>query len=290
MKTVILAGGFGTRLAEHTDELPKPMVDIGGGRPILWHILKIYSQFGFNDFIIAAGYRSEVIKRFFMEYRLQMSDLVFDFTSGKVQPINTHVEPWRVAVIDTGEQTATGGRLRRLREQLVPPLPSGKGPGVRAGASGEGSNSRSHPSPFPKGEGVSTFMMTYGDGVADIDLHALLRFHKSHGKLATFTAVQRPSQYGVPTLEGDRATSFAEKPSTIGEWISAGFFVLESAVLDAIVGDTDSFELHTLPKLAREGQLMAYRHTGFWHPMDTLRDVRKLNTLWAGNEAPWKLW
>ena len=258
MTTVILAGGFGTRLAERTDELPKPMVEIGP-QPILWHILKIYSAFGFNDFIIAGGYRSEVIKRYFLDYRLRMSDIVFDFADadGQAQHINTRVEPWRIAVIDTGEQTMTGGRLRRLRSMI---------------------------------DNQTTFMMTYGDGVADVDLHGLVKFHKAHGKLATFTGVMRPEQWGVPTLEGDRVTSFAEKPARQGEWISAGFFVLEEAVLDRITGDDDSFELATLPQLARDGQLMVYRHTGFWHAMDTLRDVRKLNALWADDKAPWKVW
>lgn len=255
-KVVILAGGLGTRLAERTDELPKPMVEIGGGRPILWHILKIYSRFGFNDFVIAAGYRSDVIKRFFFEYRRQTSDLVFDFTSGAVDYINTRVEPWRVSVIETGENTMTGGRLRRLREII----------------------------------GRQTFLMTYGDGVADVDVNALLRFHRGHGRLATFTAVQRPTQYGVPKLEGDRAVTFAEKPQTEGEWINGGFFALESAVLDRINDDETSFELNTLPQLARDGELMAYRHHGFWQPMDTLRDVRRLNALWAEGRAQWKVW
>ncbi len=263
-KVVILAGGLGTRLAERTDELPKPMVEIGT-RPILWHILKGYSHYGFNDFVIAAGYRSDVIKRFFFEYRRQTSDLVFDFTSGAVDYINTRVEPWRIAVIETGESTMTGGRLRRLRDVLFPPLPKEEG-------------------------AASTFLMTYGDGLADVDVNALLRFHRAHGKLATFTAVQKPTQYGVPKLEGDRAVTFAEKPQTDGEWINAGFFALETRVLDRISGDQDSFELCTLPQLARDGELMAYRHCGFWHAMDTLRDVRNLNTLWAEGNAQWKIW
>jgi glucose-1-phosphate cytidylyltransferase len=254
-KTVILAGGFGTRLAERTDDLPKPMVEIGP-QPILWHILKIYSRFGFNDFLIAAGHRSDVIKRFFFEYRLQTSDLVFDFTTGEVNHIRSRIEPWRVAVIDTGDNSMTGGRLRRLRDLV----------------------------------GGATFMMTYGDGVADIDLAALLRFHQAHGKAATFTAVQRPTQFGVPRLEGDRAVAFSEKPASEGDWINAGFFVLDPRALDRIAGDDDSFELHTLPQLAAAGELMAYRHRDFWHPMDTLRDVRLLNALWTSGAAPWKVW
>lgn len=255
MKVVILAGGFGTRLAEHTDEIPKPMVEVGG-RPILWHILKIYSQFGFNDFLIAGGYKSEVIKRFFLEYREQMSDLLFDFTEGTVERINTHIEPWRVGVIDTGPESMTGGRILRLRDHI----------------------------------GNSSFMMTYGDGVADVNLDALLAFHRRHGKLATFTAVQRPSQFGVPAIEGDRVVRFAEKPTNETEWISGGFFVLEPAVMDYIRDDSTNFELESLKRLAEEGQLMAYRHSGFWQPMDTLRDVRKLNALWSEGKATWKVW
>ncbi len=255
LKVVILAGGFGTRLAEHTDEIPKPMVEIGG-RPILWHILKIYSQHGFHDFLIAGGYRSEVIKRFFLEYREQMSDLLFDFTRGTVDRLNTHIEPWRVGVIDTGPDSMTGGRIRRLAPHI----------------------------------GERTFMMTYGDGVADVDIPALLRFHRSHGRLATFTAVQRPSQFGVPTIEGDRATRFAEKPAGESDWISGGFFVLEPGVFRYIEGDGTNFELESLNRLAADGELMAYRHRGFWQPMDTLRDVRKLNALWSEGKAAWKTW
>jgi glucose-1-phosphate cytidylyltransferase len=255
MKVVILAGGFGTRLAEHTDEIPKPMVEVGG-RPILWHILKIYSRFGLNDFLIAAGYKSEVIKRFFLEYRDQMSDLFFDFTSGAVERTDTRIEPWRVGIVDTGPDSMTGGRIKRLTPHL----------------------------------GGRTFMMTYGDGVADVDLHALLAFHRKHGKLATFTAVQRPSQFGVPAMEGDRVTRFAEKPAGETDWISGGFFVLEPQVLDYIAGDDTNFELESLKRLAEEGQLMAYRHRGFWQPMDTLRDLRQLNALWAAGKAAWKTW
>ena len=255
MKVVILAGGFGTRLAEHTDEIPKPMVEVGG-RPILWHILKIYSHFGLNDFLIAGGYKSEVIKRFFLEYREQMSDLLFDFTSGTVERINTHIEPWRVGVIDTGPESMTGGRIKRLQPHL----------------------------------GDQPFMMTYGDGVADVDLNALLAFHRRHGKLATFTAVQRPSQFGVPAIDGDRVVRFAEKPTNEAEWISGGFFVLEPRVMDYIHDDGTNFELESLKRLAEEGQLMAYRHKGFWQPMDTLRDVRELNALWAEGKATWKVW
>ncbi len=254
-KVVILAGGFGTRLAEQTDELPKPMVQIGG-RPILWHILKIYSHFGFNDFLIATGYKSEMIKRFFLEYRDQMSDLVIDFASGKIKRLNDLIEPWRVSLLDTGSQTLTGGRIKRLAGELD----------------------------------KDTFMMTYGDGVADIDLQALMRFHQRHGKLATFTAVRRPAHFGVPTLKGDVAVRFAEKEHDENDWISGGFFVLEPAVLRYISGDQSNFELESLPRLAEEGQLMAFRHEGFWQPMDTLRDVRNLKALWSTESPPWKIW
>jgi glucose-1-phosphate cytidylyltransferase len=258
-KVIILAGGFGTRLAEHTDELPKPMVQVGG-KPVLWHILKIYSHFGFNDFLIACGYRAELIKRFFIEYRQQMSDLVIDFTSDRVQRMNPKMEPWRVALIDTGAQTMTGGRIKRLADQLD----------------------------------RGTFLMTYGDGVANVDLNALLRFHRKHGKLATFTAVRQPSQFGVPTLRGDQVVRFAEKQASESDWVSGGFFALEPGVLKYIAGDQTNFELESLKRLAEDGQLMAYRHEGFWQPMDTLRDVRKLNSLWANADGsappPWKVW
>jgi len=254
-KVIILAGGFGTRLAEHTDELPKPMVQVGG-RPILWHILKIYSHFGFSDFLIACGYKSEIIKRFFLEYRDQMSDLVLDFTNNKIKRLDGKIDPWRVAMIDTGSETMTGGRIKRLENHL----------------------------------GSGTFLMTYGDGVADVDLMALLRFHRKHGRLATFTAVRRPSQFGVPTLKGDQVVRFAEKPAGETDWISGGFFALEPGALKYIKDDATNFELESLSRIAQDGQLMAYRHEGFWQPMDTLRDVRRLNLLWANADAPWKVW
>lgn len=254
-KVVILAGGFGTRLAEHTDDMPKPMVQIGG-RPILWHILKIYSHFGFYDFVVACGYKSEAIKRFFLEYREQKSDLVFDYANDEITRLNGAIEPWRVSVIDTGGETQTGGRIKRLARHL----------------------------------GSETFLLTYGDGVANVDVRALLTFHRKHGRMATFTAVARPESFGLPTFDGDRVTSFAEKPASGTQWINGGFFALEPAVLDRIRGDKTSFEIEVLPRLAREGQLMAYRHRGFWHPMDTLRDVRSLNFMWANDDAKWKVW
>lgn len=251
---VILAGGFGTRLAERTDELPKPMVEIGG-RPILWHILKIYSHFGFHDFFIACGYKAAVIKRFFLEYRDQQSNLIIDYRQDTVDRVCRRIEPWRVNLIDTGDTTNTGGRLKRL----APLLSEG------------------------------TFLMTYGDGVADVDIAQLLRFHRSHGKLATVTTVHPPSRFGLPQLDGDRVRSFEEKPNQDSEWINGGFFVLEPRVLEAISGDSASFEIEVLPKLAKDGQLMAFRHEGFWQPMDTLRDVRNLNGMWL-DRPPWKVW
>lgn len=254
-KVVILAGGFGTRLAEHTDDMPKPMVQVGG-KPILWHILKIYSHFNFNDFVIACGYKSEAIKRFFLEYREQKSDLVFDYANDEVMRLNAAIEPWRVAVIDTGADTHTGGRIKRLADHL----------------------------------GDETFLLTYGDGVADVDINALLKFHRKHGRLATFTAVARPEPFGLPEFDGDRVIKFAEKPANTTQWINGGFFALEPQVLHHIRGDQTSFEIEVLPRLARDGQLMAYRHRGFWHPMDTLRDVRSLNFMWANDDAKWKVW
>jgi glucose-1-phosphate cytidylyltransferase len=254
-RVVILAGGHGTRLAERTDEMPKPMVEVGG-MPILWHILKIYSHFGFNDFLIACGYKAEVIKRFFLEYRDRACDLVIDYRRNTVHKLNGSIEPWRIALLDTGAETLTGGRLRRVADHLR----------------------------------ASTFLMTYGDGVADIDLPRLIAFHRDHGRLATFTAVHPPPRFGLPQLAGDRVIAFEEKPDRGTEWINGGFFVLEPDVLDLLDGDATSFEAHTLPELARRAQLMAYRHDGFWHPMDTLRDVRSLNAMCASDSAPWRLW
>lgn len=258
-KVVVLAGGFGTRLAEHTDETPKPLVEVGD-RPILWHILKIYSHYGFDDFVIAGGYKADRIKRFFLEYREQMSDLLIDYRANTVERLSEVAghctEPWRVAIIDTGAETMTGGRVRRLRHHV----------------------------------GDRTFMLTYGDGVADVDLRRLLAFHRRHGRLVTFTAVQAPSQFGCPRLAGDRVVEFAEKPQDPDQWINGGYFVVEPEVMDHIDGDGSSFEMETLPRIAKLGQLMAYRHHGFWQPMDTLRDVRNLNRLWQQPCPPWKVW
>lgn len=254
-RVVILAGGFGTRLAERTDAMPKPMVEIGG-RPILWHLLKYFGHFGRDSFIIACGYRGEAIKRWFLDLRDQAGSLVIDYRTGRVEREDPTPEPWRVELVDTGHDTETGGRLRRL----APRLDDG------------------------------TFLMTYGDGLSDVDLGALLAFHREHGRAATFTAVRHASPFGRPVIEGDRAVAFVEKPADQDAWISAGFFALEREVLDEIEGDRTSFEREVLPRLAQAGELMAYRHDGFWHPMDTLRDVRRLNDLNQSAHAPWKVW
>jgi glucose-1-phosphate cytidylyltransferase len=259
MKAVILAGGLGTRLSEETHLKPKPMVEIGG-KPILWHIMKLYSSHGINNFIVCTGYRGYVIKEYFSNYFLHMSDVTFDMAGNTVEIHKRKAEPWRVTVVDTGEETMTGGRLARVESHLD--------------------------------EG--TFCFTYGDGVADINLKALLEFHGAHGKLATLTAVQPPGRYGTlsfqeqhPELVGE----FQEKPEGDGAWINGGFFVLEKAVLKYIEnGDSTIWEREPMESLAKEGELAAYRHKGFWRPMDTLRDKRELETLWASSKAPWKRW
>jgi len=255
MKALILAGGFGTRLAEETDSKPKPMTEIGG-RPILWHIMKMYAAHGFNEFIIALGYKGEVIKRFFLEYQHLTSDLSISLGTGDVTVHHRSRDPWTVHLVDTGLQTITGGRIKRLASWI----------------------------------GNETFMLTYGDGVADVDLVALLKFHRAHGKLATVTAVRPPARFGNLSFEGDRVSSFTEKPQ-IGEgWVNGGFFVLEPRVLDYIEGDPTHWEREPLERLASEGELVAFHHEGFWQSMDTLRDVRLLNSLWESGEAPWKQW
>lgn len=255
MKAVLLAGGFGTRISEETAVRPKPMVEIGG-RPILWHIMKIYSAHGIKDFIICCGYKGYVIKEYFANYFLHMSDVTFDMRSNRMQVHCGHAEPWRVTLIDTGEQTMTGGRLKRVREHV----------------------------------GNETFCFTYGDGVADINITRLIAFHKAQGTLATMTATQPPGRFGVVSLAKDdcRITRFREKPN--GAWINGGFFVLEPGVFDYIEGDATVWEQEPLRRLARDGQLSAYKHNGFWHPMDTLRDKFFLEKLWESGEAPWKVW
>jgi glucose-1-phosphate cytidylyltransferase len=254
MKTVILAGGFGTRLAEETDATPKPMVEIGGS-PILWHIMKIYGTAGFTEFVLALGYRAEVVKHYFLEYYHLRNDLTID-AGGKVHVHDGDHEDWRIHLIDTGLETQTGGRIKRLAPTV----------------------------------GGETFMLTYGDGVADIPCRELVEFHRSHGRLATVTAVRPPARFGGLVFDGDLVTEFTEKPQ-IGEgWINGGFFVLEPQVLDYIEGDETIWEREPLERLAADGQLAAYRHDGFWQPMDTLRDVRFLNSLWAKGDVPWKVW
>ncbi|MEM3088475.1 MAG: glucose-1-phosphate cytidylyltransferase [Candidatus Bathyarchaeia archaeon] len=255
MKVVILAGGFGTRLAEETDRIPKPMVEIGG-RPILWHIMKYYSHYGFNEFFIALGYKGEVIKRYFLDYYHLNSDMTIDLATGSVQVHHKDREKWIVHLIDTGLNTLTGGRVKRLESWL-------------------------------KNE---TFMITYGDGVSDVNLHELLRFHRKHGRIATITAVRPPSRFGGIEFDGDIVAKFIEKPQ-IGEgWINGGFMVFEPKVFEYIKGDNTSLEAHVLERLADDGQLAAYRHEGFWQCMDTIRDMRLLQSLWESGNSPWKIW
>lgn len=256
MKTIILAGGMGTRLAEETAFKPKPMAEIGG-KPILWHIINIYASFGFDEFLIALGYRGEAIKRYFLEFYMFNSDLVVDLSRGHSEPLGeSRLPSWRVQLVDTGDVTQTGGRIKRLQQLIA--------------------NER--------------FMLTYGDGVADVDVKRLLSFHQSHGKLATVTAVRPPARFGSLVFDGELVTEFTEKPQAGEGWINGGFFVLEPAVLDYIDGDDTSFEHGPLERLAAEGQLVAFKHEGFWQCMDTLRDLRLLNHLWDSEAPPWKVW
>jgi glucose-1-phosphate cytidylyltransferase len=256
MKAVILAGGFGTRLSEETDMRPKPMIEIGG-HPILWHIMKCYGAAGVTDFVICAGYKASVIKRYFVDYFLENSDVEVDTSSGDVKYLSTVAEPWRVKVIDTGLHTMTGGRLKRIKDHLGP----------------------------------ESFCMTYGDGVADIDIRALVEHHKTHGKLATVTAVRAPGRFGILSLKAnDQVSRFYEKPADEVGWINGGYFVLKPEALDHVVDDTTIWERKPLEQLALDGQLSARRHDGFWRPMDTLRDKRDLEALWAEKNPPWKSW
>lgn len=257
IKTIILAGGIGSRLSEETEIRPKPMVEIGY-RPILWHILKIYAHHGYKDFLIALGYKGEQIKRYMADYAALSMNVTVDLGKGTVEADDEHGEreDWRVALIDTGRHTETGGRMLKL-------------------------------SPYLDGD---TFMMTFGDGVADVDVNALVDFHRMHGKLATLTAVRPPTRFGHVELEGDQVTEFSEKPQLGEGWINGGFFVLEPAVLDYIDGEETHFQKEPLERLAQDGQLMAYRHTSFWQCMDTLRDKMLLQQLWDNDEAPWKVW
>lgn len=256
MKVVILAGGLGTRLSEETVVRPKPMVEIGG-RPILWHIMKIYSHYGFNDFVICLGFKGYMIKEYFSNYFLHMSDVTFDMRNNSMEVHQQHAEPWKVTLVDTGMDSMTGGRLKRV-------------------------------APYLENE---TFMLTYGDGVANIDIGDLVRYHRSHGKPATVTSTQPSGRFGALNMGEDGAIhSFQEKPAGDGSWINGGFFVLEPEVIDRIAGDGTVFEKEPLEGLASDGQLMAYRHGGFWQPMDTLRDKQHLEALWNGGQAPWKVW
>jgi len=255
MKVIILAGGFGTRLTEETENRPKPMVEIGG-RPILWHIMKHYAHFGFTEFAVALGYKGDFIKRYFLDYARLNSNLTVQIRSGDVMRSQSCSEDWTVHLFDTGLNTITGGRMKRLAPLVGP----------------------------------ETFMMTYGDGVSSVDLTRLLAFHRSHGKLATVTAVRPPARFGGLEFDGERVVRFSEKPQ-IGEgWINGGYFVVEPSVLDYIAGDETHWEREPLERLAAEGQLMAYRHDGFWQCMDTLRDLRLLESLWASGTAPWRVW
>ena len=254
MKAVLLAGGLGTRISEESHLRPKPMIEIGG-KPILWHIMSIYSHYGINDFIVCLGYRGYAIKEYFANYFLHTSDVTLDLANNSQEVHQRFAEPWRVTLIDTGADTMTGGRLRRVREHL----------------------------------GNESFCFTYGDGVADIDIGKLGDFHKAQGKKATITAIQPPGRYGALDLDGEQVHSFHEKPAGDGAWINGGFFVLEPSVIDLIEGDHTSWELEPLQQLARAGQLAAYRHAGFWQAMDTLREKNLLEDLWATN-PPWKVW
>jgi glucose-1-phosphate cytidylyltransferase len=255
---VILAGGLGTRLSEETQLRPKPMIEIGG-RPVLWHIMKIYSAHGVNDFIICCGYKGYVIKEYFANYFLHMSDVSFDMSNNEMQVHQKYVEPWRVTLVDTGEATLTGGRLKRVGDYV---------------------------------RDEDAFCFTYGDGIADIDITAQLRFHREHGKRATVTAVQPPGRYGRldVDVDGDRVRGFIEKPRGDGDWINGGFFVLAADCVGYVDGDDTSWEREPLNRLAAEDELRAFRHTGFWRPMDTLRDKNQLEALWSEGRAPWKIW
>lgn len=258
MKVVLLAGGFGTRISEESHLKPKPMIEIGE-QPILWHIMKQYSAYGFNEFIICAGYKQHIIKEYFADYFLHTSDITFDFTQGKNDVIVHHnaSEPWKVTVVDTGLNTMTGGRVKRIAPYV----------------------------------GNEPFMLTYGDGVSNVDIGKLLAFHKSHGRLATMTAVNVGQRFGVLDIsEEGRINSFREKQNDDGAVINGGFMVLQPEVFDYIEGDSTVFEKAPLERLADEGQLMAYRHEGFWQCMDTQRDHQLLEKLWAGGQAPWKVW
>ena len=255
MKVVILAGGLGTRLSEETHLKPKPMIEIGG-KPVLWHIMKIYSTHGINDFIICCGYLGYQIKEYFANYFLHMSDVTFDMARNHMEVHQNNVEPWRVTLVDTGDDTMTGGRLKRVKSYL----------------------------------GSEDFCLTYGDGVGNVNIPELIAHHRKQGLLATVTAVQPPGRFGSLNIAQGKVTGFVEKPHGDGGWINGGFFVLSPKVIDSIEGDQTFWEREPMEKLARDKNLSAYMHTGFWHPMDTLRDKNYLEKLWASGKAPWKIW
>ena len=254
MKVVILAGGLGTRISEETSTRPKPMVEIGG-RPILWHIMKSYAHYGLTDFVVCCGYKGYMIKEYFANYLLHMSDVSIDLVTNSIEIHNKHTDAWRVTLVDTGDQTQTGGRLRRVAPYLG-----------------------------------DEFCMTYGDGLSNIDIRALVAFHRAHGKLATMSAVQPPGRFGAMQLDGSSVTSFIEKPRGDTGWINGGFFVLSKQVLPYIENDLTPWESKPLDSLVREKQLVAFTHQGFWQPMDTLRDKVLLEDLWQSGKAPWKCW
>ena len=255
MKAVILAGGLGTRMTEETHLKPKPMIEIGG-KPILWHIMKIYSAHNINDFIICLGYKGYIIKEYFANYFLHMSDVTFDFKDNKMEVHEQKAEPWRVTLVDTGEFTMTGGRLKRVKQYLDD----------------------------------EEFCFTYGDGVGDINITELIKFHKNQDTLATCTATQPPGRFGSLDLDQNRIASFNEKPLGDGAWINGGFFILSPKVLDFIDGDDTTWEKEPIEKLANQGELSAFKHKGFWKPMDTLRDKNQLDELWKSGNAPWRIW
>ncbi len=256
MKVVILAGGFGTRLSEETDVRPKPMVEIGG-KPILWHIMKTYSSYGFNEFVVLLGYKGYVIKEFFSNYFLHQSDVTIDLANNSMEVHQNESEPWKVTLLETGLNTLTGGRIKRAKDYI----------------------------------GDDDFLLTYGDGLSDVDIAKTVEFHKSHGKNITMTAVQPAGRYGALDIKADNSiSSFKEKPKGDGAWINGGFFVCKPEVLNYIAGDSTTFEQEPLTDLAAEGQLMSFKHSGFWECMDTLRDKTNLCQLWDSDQAPWKQW
>lgn len=257
MKAVILAGGLGTRIAEETYLIPKPMIEIGG-MPIIWHIMKTYSAHGVNDFIICCGYKGYVIKEYFANYSLHMSNVTFDVANNETAVHQNYADPWKVTVVDTGEHTATGGRLKRIYEYV---------------------------------KDDELFCCTYGDGVGDVDITSLVRFHRAHGKQATLTATRPPGRYGALKIDSEGSVErFEEKPEGDGSWINGGFFVLTPAAIGRVSSDSSSWEAESLPRLATDNELAAFKHHGFWQPMDTLREKNLLNDLWAADQAPWKVW